>query len=221
VRSGANAVRVAGLIGLLAALINAVADVVFQGVADGSYSGDMQFMWEVPDARLRLGALVGALVIPFAIVGFWHIYQGIRRAGRFVAAAPVLIGGYAAAVGSGAHFALVHPALVGRAMAGAPPDAMPLLTELHASMVALNTQLFWVVAGFAVFSLWWMVLVFAGRTSYPRWAGVLNPLFLQIALGFILGMIPGIGSYLTPATSALSFAVFFVLSVRWLWNCDG
>jgi hypothetical protein len=29
-----------------------------------------------------------------------------------------------------------------------------------------------------------------------------------------------VGSYLVPASSALSFAIFFAFSIRFLWNCD-
>jgi hypothetical protein len=219
-KSHAATVRIAGLIGLLSALVNAVSDVILQGVPTGQYAADMEFMWQISEERLRFGALLGAFVIPFAIVGFWHVYQGIKGAGRIISLAPVLIGGYAAAVGSGVHYSLLHPALVGRVLSRAPAEAAPILRDLHSSMVSVNNQLFWVVTGFAIFSLWWMVLVFMGRTRYPRWAGALNPLFIEIVLGFSLPLIPGVGWYLFPATSALAFSVFFAFSIFWLWECD-
>jgi hypothetical protein len=214
-------VRLAGFVGLTAALLNAATDVIYQGVTSGAYDSDMSFMWEISDARLRLGAFLGAAVIPFAIIGFWHVHQGIKRAGRFLAAAPVLVGSYAAAVGTAAHFSLIFPALAGQRILEAGGEPVPVLQQLNAEMLAIVSDLFWVVLGFWIFSIWWMILVFMGKTDYPRWAGILNPTFLMFGLYFLFALIPGpVSSHLVPASSALSFAVFFGFSIRFLWNCD-
>jgi hypothetical protein len=207
---------------MTAALINALADVVFQGIPSGDYGADASFMWQIPDDRLRIGAFLGAAVIPFSLVGFWHVYQGLKGAGRVASAAPVLIGCYAGALGSAVHFSLLFPALVGRAILSSGGESVPVLERLFSGMDTAVAGLFWVVLGFVVFSMWWMVLVFLGKTKYPRWFGVLNPTFIMIGLSLCLPLIPGtVGSYLFPASSALSFAVFFAFSTGLLWNWDG
>ncbi|MGD2123978.1 MAG: hypothetical protein PVJ76_19660 [Gemmatimonadota bacterium] len=176
-------------------------------------------MWQISDDRLRFGAFLGAVVIPFSLVGFWHVYQGIKDAGRLVSAVPVLVGCYAGALGSAAHFSLLFPAMVGRAISGSGGETLPVLEQLHADMASATSGLFWVVLGFVIFSIWWMILVLIGKTKYPRWFGMLNPTFLMIGLSLCLPLMPGtVGSYLFPASSALSFAVFFAFSTALLWN---
>jgi hypothetical protein len=211
-------IRVAGLAALLGALLNAAADVVLQGTASGSYTADMQFMWGISEPRLRVGAYLGVLVIPIALVGFWHVYRGLKQAGRGAALPPVLIGSYATAVAPALHFGLLYPALVGHAIldAGGPAGT---LRELHDRMNGASTGLWLLVLlGFAVFSLWFMILVLSGRTGYPRWFGLLNPLFLMITLVALLPLVPLVGHYLWPAATALAFALFFGGSTILLWN---
>jgi hypothetical protein len=205
---------------MIAALANAASDVVLQGTQSGSYSADMRFMWEISEQRLRWGANLGVAVIPFAVAGFWHAYQGLKVAGRWAALPPVLIGSYVAAVGCAFHFSLAYPALVGHAIIDAGGSSR-MLEQLYEKMNELGMLLSWVVPlGFAVFSVWFMALVLTGKTKYPKWFGLLNPLFLMIAMAFATPLIPHLGSYLTPASSALSFAVFFAISTPLLWTSD-
>ncbi len=74
-------------------------------------------------------------------------------------------------------------------------------------------------SGIALFSLWLMVLIFMGRTHYPRWFGIMNPLFLSIAYMLLVPLIPKYGTILYPA-SALSDAIFFAFSTALLWNIE-
>ena len=127
---------------------------------------------------------------------------------------------YTVPIGCAFHFGLFYPALVGHQIIGSSADVARVLELLHAKMMTANAVLSYAYSfGVAVFSLWLMVIVFTGKTSYPRWFGVLNPLFLTIAYSLLVPHIPEYGPYLEPA-AALSDALFFAVSTRLLWNIE-
>jgi hypothetical protein len=211
-------VRIAGLLAVIAAVANGIGDIFYQGVADGAYDANMQFMWKVAESNLRIGAYVGLFVIPLAMAGYWHVYQGIRKAGPWLSLPPVLVAMYTVPIGCAFHFGLFYPALVGHQIIGNSGDVEQILKLLHTAMNDANGVLGLVYqAGVVVFSLWLMTLVFLGKTRYPRWFGFLNPLFLAIVYMLLVSQIPKYGTYLHPA-AALSDAVFFAVSTKLLWK---
>jgi len=213
-------IRITGILGLIASLANGIGDIFYQAVPDGAYSATMEFMWRVPDNHQRFGAYFGLFAIALVLAGYWHIYQGIRKAGRWLALPPILLGMYMVPIGCALHFGLYYPALVGHQIIGNSSDVTQSLALLHTAMINANANLFNVYQiGVAIFSLWLMVIVFMGKTSYPRWFGILNPLFLTIAYYLLIPHIPKYGTYLYPA-AALSDAVFFTLSTILLWRIE-
>jgi len=106
-------IRIAGIVAAIAAATNGIGDIFYQGVADGSYAANMEFMWEVPENYLRFGAYFGLFSIALVLAGYWHVYQGIRKAGRRLALPPFLVVMYTVPIGCALHFGLYYPALVG------------------------------------------------------------------------------------------------------------
>jgi hypothetical protein len=174
-------VRFAGVLAIIAAVINGIGDIFYQGVKDGVYDSNMEFMWKIPAHYLRFGAYIGLFVIPFALAGYWHVYQGIKQAGRWLSLPPFLIAIYTIPIGCAVHFGLFYPALVGHQIIGDSGEVVKVLNSLHTSMNDVNGVISLVYQlGIVIFSLWWMILVLIGRTRYPRWFGILNPLVLTI-----------------------------------------
>ncbi len=97
-------VRIAGILAIVAALANGIGDIFYQTAADGVYDANMEFMWKVPVQNLHLGAYVGLFVIPLVLAGYWHVYQGIRKAGPWFSLPPVLIAMYMVPIGGALHF---------------------------------------------------------------------------------------------------------------------
>jgi hypothetical protein len=211
-------VRIAGLIAIIAALANGIGDIVYQGISDGAYGAKMEFMWKVPESNLRIGAYLGLFVIPLVMAGYWHVYQGIRKAKPWLSLPPFLIAMYTVPIGCAFHFGLFYPAMVGHQIIGSSWDVEQILSQLHTVMNDANSILGLVYqVGIVVFSLWLMALVFLGKTRYPRWFGILNPFFLTIGYMLLVPQIHKYGTYLRPA-AAWSDAIFFAVSTKLLWN---
>jgi hypothetical protein len=213
-------IRIAGIVAALAAAANGIGDIFYQAVPDGVYDANMEFMWRVPESSQRIGAYVGLFVIALMWMGYWHVYQGIKKAGHWLALPPFIIAMCTVGIGCALHFGLFYPALVGHQIIASSGDVAPVLESLHASMLHANLNLAAVYQiGVAGFSVWLMALIFMGRTQYPRWFGIMNPLFLTIAYYLLVPLIPRYGPYLDPA-AALSDALFFAVSTKLLWNVD-
>ncbi|MEJ2216177.1 MAG: hypothetical protein P8099_06135 [Gemmatimonadota bacterium] len=213
-------IRIAGIVAALLAVANGIGDIFYQAVPDGAYDASGEFMWRISEPHLRFGAYIGLFAIALIWVGYWHVYHGIRKAGHWLALPPIIIAMCTVGIGCAFHFGLLYPALLGHQIIASSGDAAQVLRPLYASMdhatvtVAIVYQV-----GVAVFSLWLMVLIFMGRTHYPRWFGIMNPMFLTIAWYLVVPLIPRYGTYLDPA-AALSDALFFAVSTKLLWNVE-
>jgi len=213
-------IRIAGIIAVIASATNGIGDIFYQAVSNGIYDKNMEFMWRVPENYQRFGAYIGLFAIALSWAGYWHVYMGIRKAGRWLSLPPFLIAMYTIPIGCAFHFGLYYPALVGHQITGSSGDVAQVLTQLHNVMYNANMTISLVFQlGVAVFSLWLMVIIIMGKTHYPRWFGIMNPLFLTIVYILLVPQIPKYGTYLIPA-AALTDALFFAVSTKLLWNIE-
>jgi hypothetical protein len=64
-----------------------------------------------------------------------------------------------------------------------------------------------------VFSIIFIWLVLTGRSHYPRWMALLNPICL-ILVSFVIWLVaPGIGIYLMPIALNVAFSLLFMFSI--------
>jgi len=63
------------------------------------------------------------------------------------------------------------------------------------------------------FSAIFIWLVLTGRSHYPRWMALLNPIFLILASFAIWVIAPVIGVYLMPIALNVAFALLFMFSI--------
>ncbi len=70
-------------LGLVAALVSCIADVLLLYVQEGGYEqGDYSFLFGVSATRLLWGTYLGFLAIPFQLLGFLAVRQVLLPAGR-------------------------------------------------------------------------------------------------------------------------------------------
>ena len=75
-----------GLVAALGALIVGVGEFTFQFSPLGGYEGsDYLYFLDVSPSRLTLGHFIAVLAAPLYLVGYWHIAQMLRPAGRWLA----------------------------------------------------------------------------------------------------------------------------------------
>ena len=64
-----------------------------------------------------------------------------------------------------------------------------------------------------VLSIIFVALVVRGRSHYPRWMALLNPILLIIASFVIYAIAPAIGKYLMPIALNVAFFILFSASI--------
>src|SRR6478609_2191534 len=75
-----TAIRLTGLISILAALLGSAGDLFLQYTSNSEHlmSRRALYLLDVPPARLLLGHYLGVVGILFEIVGFWAIYRALK-----------------------------------------------------------------------------------------------------------------------------------------------
>jgi hypothetical protein len=107
-------------------------------------------------------------------------------------------------IGSRANVAFLVNAMSGDALA----SALGLYELRYESLLTLVRIAVLIFSGIFV----WLIL--SGRSAYPRWMAILNPILLIIASFVVYLLAPGVGKYLMPI--ALNVAFFIVFSVSTL-----
>ncbi|MGS0896003.1 DUF6796 family protein [Burkholderia stagnalis] len=186
----------AGIAGVLGALGWIIGDVLIVGhsVDRSAYpllfetyagrvdTGLAEHLVGVTHMRLIAGALLAVFTIPLYLVGGWHLWCGVRSAGRTwaIPAATLIFVGYA--LSPLAHAAFYFVGAVYQTLLDAGPSAHPVLLAL-ADEFRRVLLIVWVPAvacqllGLFVFSL----AVATGRSAYPRWFALSsNPVLLGL-----------------------------------------
>jgi hypothetical protein len=173
------------------------------------YGQGFDFFKGVPESQATTGHFFGVLGGPLYVVGSWHLYLMLRSANRFWALLAFLFMAYgfmigAVWIGSRANAAFLVNAMSGDALAA----ALGLYELRYESLLTLVRIAVLIFSGIFV----WLIL--SGRSAYPRWMAILNPILLIIASFVVYLLAPGVGKYLMPI--ALNVAFFIVFSVSTL-----
>jgi hypothetical protein len=212
---------VAGIVGALGWLIGDilivghVADraaypLLFQTYADRIEPGFAERLVGVSHERLIAGALLAVFTIPFYLIGGWHLWRGIRPAGRAWAlpSAALIFVGYALAPLAHAAFyfvgAVYQTLLITES--SAHPQLLALADEFHrVLMIVYVPAVACQILGMLTFSF----AVATGRSTYPRWFALTsNPLLLGV---LTVGGSYWLGGWLGDALGSAAFNVTWLL----------
>lgn len=208
-----------GVIGMAAALLGCIGDVLLLYVPNGGYEKwDYTFFSSIAYWRLLAGHYLGVLFIPFQLVGFWQIYQAIKSAeNRFVL--PVMaMTLYVIIIGVAYHGMLGELGTFLQLN-----ESSGLATEIRATTKAqliaflepLGGVLFVLFLGISL-GLWSIIRY--QNTLYPRWMAWVNPLFIYVLITGVYVLFPSWGSALMVAGFNLSIFILLTCSTIVLWN---
>jgi hypothetical protein len=196
-----------GLIGLLAATLVGAGEFMLHFDPLGRYGQGFDFLKGVTESRATAGHFLGVLGAPLYVVGAWHIYLMLRPANRswamlafFVMAYGCIVGGVW--IGSRATAAFLVNTIPEDALA----SAIGLYELRYESLLTVVRSAILVLSGIFV----WLILT--GRSNYPRWMAVLNPIILILASFLVFWLAPGIGKYLMPIALNVAFLILFSAS---------
>lgn len=205
----------AGLVGLLAATLVGIGEFLLHFDELARYGEGFEFFKGVPVEQATTGHFIGVLGAPLYVVGCWHLYHMLRPANRTAA----LI----------AFFAMAYGFIIGVVWIGSRATASLIVNTIGADPASLELSLYDVryetlltvirVAAL-VFSVIFIWLTLTGRTRYPKWCAVLNPIVL-ILLSFLVYVIaPSVGKYMMPIALNIAFFILFLFSILFALRSD-
>jgi hypothetical protein len=196
-----------GLIGLLAATLVGAGEFMLHFDPLGRYGQGFDFLKGVTESRATAGHFLGVLGAPLYVVGAWHIYLMLRPANRFWAMLAFFVMAYGCIVGGvwiGSRATAAF--LVNTIPEDALASAIGLYELRYESLLTVVRSAILVLSGIFV----WLILT--GRSNYPRWMAVLNPIILILASFLVFWLAPGIGKYLMPIALNVAFLILFSAS---------
>jgi len=203
-------ITTAGVIGLLAAILVGAGEFLLHFDALGRFAegGTYEFMLGISAERTTIGHFIGVLSAPFYIIGFWHIMKMLEPANPLVSRIAFAIMSYGIIVGAvwiGSRAAISS---VVNSTSMVDPMFFISLYELRYENLLQVTRL--AVLFFSVIFIW---LVLLGRSHYPRWMALFNPILLILASFAIWVIAPVVGVYLMPIALNVAFALLFLFSI--------
>jgi len=198
----------AGVIGLFAALLVGSGEFLLHFDPQGRFEVGYDFMRGIPAARTTQGHFFAVLGAPLYLVGYWQLMKMLEPAHRMLARVAFAVMSYgiiigAVWIGSRASISAIvnEPALT-------DPTA---LVALYAGRYETLLQVTRIAA--LIFSLIFAGLVLTGRSRYPRWMALFNPLALILLSFAIWALAPAVGVYLMPIALNVAFSVLFIFSI--------
>jgi hypothetical protein len=79
-------VIITGIIGILAAILVGTGEFLLHYSPDADYADDGNYVYllQVSEWRITTGHFLGVIGAPFYLIGFWHIYLGLKPFGKII-----------------------------------------------------------------------------------------------------------------------------------------
>ena len=197
-----------GVIGLLGALLTGTGEFLLHFDELARFGAENHFFLGISEQRTTLGHFFGVLGAPLYLVGCWHIYLMLKPANptwsliAFMTAAYGFVIG-AVWIGSRANIsALVNSAESAELL------ALTGLYDLRYETLLWVTRI--TVLLLSAIFIW---LTLTGRSNYPKWMALLNPILLLVASFVVFVVAPDVGKYLMPIALNVAFFIFFLASI--------
>lgn len=197
-----------GLIGLLAAILVGAGEYLlhYDALARFSATG-YDYLRGIPAERSTTGHFLGVFGAILYPVGCFHIYLMLRPANQRVAFAGFLLASAGFIVG----VVWIGSRASISALVNLPPSPdIESLIALYS--LRYETLLQFIRLTTLILSLIIVWLSVGGRSRYPRWIGVFNPILLIVANFLLFAWAPSIGKHTMPIALNVAFFIFFLLS---------
>ncbi len=207
---------ITALAGLLAATLVGMGEYLLHYDALARFSeGGYEFMHGISTTRTTTGHFLGVFGATLYPIGCYHIYQMLRPANQRWAFAAFLIGsaGFMVGVvwiGSRASISALMQLPASAEIAGLI-ELYDLRYETLLQFIRITTLILSVI-------IVWLCLT--GRSHYPRWMALFNPVLMIIANFILFVIAPSIGKHSMPIALNVAFFVFFALSLVFAVKAD-
>ena len=170
--------------------------------------GGKEYMRDIPMERATLGHFLGVFGATLYPVGCYHIYLMLQPANGRAAFFAFLIASFGFMVGVvwiGSRASIA-------ALIQMPESAeVTLLIELYD--LRYETLLIVIRITTLILSVIIVWLSVTGRSHYPKWIAIFNPILLIVANFILFLLVPSVGKHSMPIALNVAFFIFFVLSL--------
>jgi len=223
--------RITGLAALTGAFLYAIGDVLLLAskISLDDYPklkpfakllSDAERMIALSPNRMIWGALLGVFATPLVLLGYWQVYQGLGATQDWVVLATVGLFGIASVIGAFVHGTFYFMGEYVHALNNVKEDSQAVIAsmiERHKRVLIISyapVMIFVVVA-----SVLFSVLVATGKTAFPVWLALANPVILIIAWLLIKRVLPQfVRDWTEGAGFNIAFMAFFLFTTITLWN---
>jgi hypothetical protein len=206
-----------GLIGLLAAILVGTGEFLlhFDSLGRFGEAKTYEFMNGISANRTTVGHFLAILGAPLYIPGFWHLMKMLEPANRVASRIAFVIMSYGmiigvAWIGSRANIS----SIVNYEQITDPSYLVSLYAFRYENLLQI-TRL--AVLFFSLIFLW---LTLSGRSYYPRWVAVFNPILLILFSFTVWFFTPAIGIFLMPVALNIAFGLLFLISIYYSRNIN-
>ena len=203
-------ITLAGIVGLLAAILVGTGEFLLHFDILGRFAegGGYAFMQGISAERSTIGHFIGVLGAPLYIIGFWHIMKMLEPANRFASRVAFAVMSYGIIIGAVWIGSRANISMIVNDGSISDIHSFIQLYELRYENLLQVTRI-----AALVFSVIYIYLILTGRSYYPRWMALFNPILLILASFAIWLLVPTIGVYMMPIALNIAFAVLFLLSI--------
>jgi len=171
-------------------------------------SGGYEFMLGISASRTTIGHFLGVLGAALYPVGCYHIYLMLRPANNRWAFRAFLISSFGFMVG--AVWIGSRASISALVQLPESPETIQLieLYELRYETLLQIIRLTTLILSAIIIWLAW-----SGRSHYPRWMVIVNPIVLIVANFILFALVPAVGKHTMPIALNVAFLIFFSLSL--------
>ena len=206
---------VTGIIGMVAAILVGAGEFMLHYSPAGDYADDGNYVYllHVPEWRITWGHFLAMFGAPFYLIGYWHMYLGLRPYGKILPLLVFFVSAYGFMFGAVWIGSRASIALLAQANFAAEGHNSEVLRELMNFYILHSESLLEVIrVTTLISSVAFIFMVLTGKTLYPRWMALFNPILLLLSSFILFAIAPEIGKYTLPIALNIGYFLFFLIS---------
>ena len=215
----AQLLRLAGLISILAATGNVVADLVLQYKPEGS-DGNIAFIG-IAAWRIFTGHFLGIFCLPLEIVGYWLVCTLMLEQGLRLFRVLFWIMAYGIIMGTVFHALFTPTIFIMQAASNTSGPAQSSLLSL-ASLLNIAVLPLVIILFISYLTTWsiFTVAVLRKPSPFPRWIVFFTPALLSILITalYMSHIVPFLGNLVYPTVLSLPHLVFYIICTVLVWR---
>lgn len=213
-------ILVSGLVGIAAAILTIISDIILLGrpnTAISFFRLGTECMAGLPHWRITIGTFLGVFALPLQIAGIVPLYFGLLPAGKKLAVVFLGSASYAMIMGVAFHTSYAYIGSGWKMLHETEID------NLNVQNLMLKFGSYWMTIIVSVFamlliaSVCCVILLLSGKTLFPKWMALINPICVFAAMFPLIAFIPApIGGYISPTYLNLSSLILFIFSLKFI-----